>query len=75
MQIHMKLQREDKNVKLKKGVKKKSNSVYTYSKYKSGELTLILIYNRFTECVDNDHYSNVITIQQSDTKLRPKENY
>lgn len=41
MQIHMKLQREDKNVKLKKGVKK-SNSVYTYSKYKSGELTLIL---------------------------------
>lgn len=37
----MKLQNEDKNVKLQKCIFKKSNNVYTYNKYKSGELTHI----------------------------------
>lgn len=54
---------------------KKSNNVYTYNKYKSGELTLISIVNRFTGFIGNNHnYSNVIKIQQLDTKLRPIEN-
>lgn len=70
----MKLQNEDKNVKLKKCIKK-SNNVYTYNKYKSGELILISIVNRFTGFIGNNHnYSNVIRIQQLDTKLRPIEN-
>lgn len=58
-----------------KNVFKKSNCVYTYNKYKSGELTLISIFNRFTGFIGNNHnYSNVIRIQQLDTNLRPLEN-
>lgn len=58
-----------------KNVLKKSNNVYTYNKYKSGELTLISIVNRFTGFIGNNHnHSNVIRIQQLDTKLRPIEN-
>lgn len=58
-----------------KNVLKKSNNVYTYNKYKSGELTLISIVNRFTWFIGNNHnYSNVIRIQQLDTNLRPLEN-
>lgn len=58
-----------------KNLLKKSNNVYTYNKYKSGELTLISIVNRFTGFIGNNHnYSNVIRIQQLDTKLRPIEN-
>lgn len=57
---------------------KKSNNVYTYNKYKSGELTHISIDNRFTRFIGNNYnncnYSNVIRIQQLDTKLRPIEN-
>lgn len=58
-----------------KNVFKKSNNVYTYNKYKSEELTLISIFNRFTGFIGNNHnYSNVIRIQQLDTNLRPLEN-